>query len=251
MAAGNLPGAATAVVQSPELALGIIMLLALTAYTLLAGADFGGGVWDLLARGPRAAGQRQAIARAIAPVWEANHVWLIFLIVILFTAFPRAFAALSVALFAPFHLVLLGIVLRGAAFVFRSYTDPATRPHRFWASTFGAASTITPFLLGVSLASVSTAAIRVSRGGVTVDVQGAWLSPFSLLTGLLALTLAAYLAAVYLTVETEGRVQEDFRAASLGSAVVRACLRLLCCWSCLRRPRSFGTIFPMHAHCRC
>src|SRR5690349_12175088 len=100
---------------------GAVAVAALLAYAVLAGADFGGGIWDLLARGPREEAQRSAITTAMGPVWEANHVWLIFLIVLLFSCFPAAFAALSVAFFVPFHLVLAGIVLRGAAFVFRSH----------------------------------------------------------------------------------------------------------------------------------
>src|SRR5688572_29195544 len=96
-----------------EFLLAFVMLAALIAYALLAGADFGGGIWDLMSHGSRAAEQRRHIATAIGPVWEANHVWLIFLIVLLFTCFPRAFAAASVALFWPLHLILAGIVLRG------------------------------------------------------------------------------------------------------------------------------------------
>src|SRR2546423_4023470 len=92
-----------------------VALAGVIAYAVLGGADFGGGIWDLFAAGPRAAQQRAAIAHAMGPVWEANHVWLIFVIVLLFTAFPPAFAALSIALFGPFHLVLVGIILRGAA----------------------------------------------------------------------------------------------------------------------------------------
>src|SRR3954449_10369474 len=93
-----------------------VALVALVAYGVLAGADFGGGVWDLFAAGPRRDAQRAAIAAAMAPVWEANHVWLIFVIVLLFACFPPAFAALSVGLFVPLHLALVGITLRGAAF---------------------------------------------------------------------------------------------------------------------------------------
>src|SRR2546429_3793912 len=98
-------------------------LVGLMAYAVLAGADFGGGVWDLFATGPaaRRRAQRDAIAHAMGPVWEANHVWLIFVIVLLFTCFPRGYAALVTALFVPMHLVLAGIMLRGAAFVFRNY----------------------------------------------------------------------------------------------------------------------------------
>ncbi|MBK6532863.1 MAG: cytochrome d ubiquinol oxidase subunit II [Deltaproteobacteria bacterium] len=99
----------------------VLALVALTAYGVLAGADFGSGVWDLFASGPRKRAQRDALAHAIGPVWEANHVWLIFAVVLLFSSFPRAFWAISVGLFAPLHLVLVGIILRGAAFVFRAY----------------------------------------------------------------------------------------------------------------------------------
>src|SRR6476659_3547210 len=93
-----------------------VTLVALIIYAILGGADFGGGVWDLFATGPRKGAQRDAIAGAMGPVWEANHVWLIFVLVMLFTCFPRGYAALAVQLFLPFHLALVGIMLRGAAF---------------------------------------------------------------------------------------------------------------------------------------
>ncbi|ADU50852.1 cytochrome bd quinol oxidase subunit 2 apoprotein [Thermaerobacter marianensis DSM 12885] len=209
----------------PETVVAVVLMLALTAYAVLAGADFGGGVWDLLARGPRAEAQRQAIARAMGPVWEANHVWLIFALVLLFTAFPRAYSSLGVALFVPFHLVLAGIVLRGAAFVFRAPAATASGPQRAWASVFGAASTITPFLLGATLAAVSSGGIRVADdGAVTVNAVYAWFSPFSLLVGALTVALFAYLAAVYLAVETGGELQEDFRRRALGAGVAVAVL---------------------------
>jgi cytochrome bd ubiquinol oxidase subunit II len=122
--------------------LGGVGMAAVMAYAVLAGADFGGGVWDLFATGPRAEQQRAAIGRAMGPVWEANHVWLIFVIVILFSGFPPAFAALSVALFWPFHLVLVGIVLRGAAFVFRAHGQEATGHRLGWGPVFGGASAL-------------------------------------------------------------------------------------------------------------
>lgn len=206
---------------------GVAMLLALTAYAVLGGADFGGGVWDLIATGTRRQERQEAIAHAIGPVWEANHVWLIFMVVILFTAFPTAFSALSIAFFAPFHLALVGIVLRGAAFVFRANMDPQSSQWRTWASVFGAASTITPLLLGTALGAVSSGGIRVVNGTVTVDPLQAWFSPVSLLIGALTLALFAYLAAVYLTVETKGAVQEDFRTRALGAGAVVALLAIL------------------------
>ncbi|WP_243149848.1 cytochrome d ubiquinol oxidase subunit II [Thermaerobacter sp. PB12/4term] len=209
----------------PETVVAVVLMLALTAYAVLGGADFGGGVWDLLARGPRAEAQRQAIARAMGPVWEANHVWLIFALVLLFTAFPRAYSSLGVALFVPFHLVLAGIVLRGAAFVFRAPAATAAGPQRAWASVFGAASTITPFLLGATLAAVSSGGIRVAPdGSVSTNALHAWFSPFSLLVGALAVALFAYLAAVYLAVETRGALQEDFRRRALGAGIAVAVL---------------------------
>ncbi len=202
-----------------------LALVALIAYGVLAGADFGGGVWDALARGPRRQAQREAIARAMGPVWEANHVWLIFVIVLLFTGFPNAFAALSVALFVPFHLVLLGIILRGAAFVFRAYSPQgATRPSaqaQRWGAVFGAASVLTPLLLGMCLGAVSSGGIRVAGGQVRTEGVP-WLSALSVAVGLLALSICAYLAAVYLANETAGELREDFRRRALwaGTAVV-------------------------------
>src|ERR1051326_5859408 len=99
----------------------VVLWLAVIAYAVLGGADFGGGIWDLFASGPQAARQRRLIDQAIGPVWEANHVWLIFLIVGLFTAFPTAFAALAVALYVPLTVAMTGVVLRGAAFAFRGH----------------------------------------------------------------------------------------------------------------------------------
>ena len=205
-----------------------LALVALIAYAVLAGADFGGGIWDAFARGPRKSAQREAIAHAMGPVWEANHVWLIFVIVLLFTCFPPAFAALSVALFTPFHLVLLGIILRGAAFVFRAYSPQSSRslrPGRLarrWGAVFGTASVITPVLLGMCLGAVSAGHVRVDAGVVTFDGPPPWLDPLSLAIGVFALAICAYLAAVYLAIETEGELREDFRRRALwaGTAVV-------------------------------
>jgi cytochrome d ubiquinol oxidase subunit II len=106
--------------MSPDLLLAGSIGIALCLYFLFGGADFGGGVWDLLASGPRAAAQRRAVGAAIGPVWEANHVWLILVIVVLFTGFPPAFAAISVALHVPLTLFTVGVVLRGSAFAFRA-----------------------------------------------------------------------------------------------------------------------------------
>jgi cytochrome bd ubiquinol oxidase subunit II len=211
-------------------------IIALVAYAVLGGADFGGGIWDLFATGPRSRAQRDAIAQAMGPVWEANHVWLIFVIVIIFSAFPAAYAALSTALFVPFHIVLLGIILRGAAFVFRAYSPESARTTgagtgaRQWGAIFGAASVLTPLLLGMCLGAVSSGGITVTDGRVAFDGGvPPWLAPISLLMGLLALALCAYLAAVFLANETAGELREDFRSRALlaGTAVVALSVILL------------------------
>ncbi|MEP6917063.1 MAG: cytochrome d ubiquinol oxidase subunit II [Acidobacteriota bacterium] len=197
-----------------------VMFAALAAYAVLAGADFGGGVWDLVSRGPRASAQRKTIADAIGPVWEANHVWLIFFIVLLFTCFPRAYAAASVALFWPLHLVLIGIVLRGSSFVFRAYGPPGVTAEAVWGRVFGAASAVSPVLLGMCLGTLSSGGIQFAGGQVAPSSQSAWLSPFPLVVGLLALALCAYLAAVYLVMESAGALAEDFRRRALAAWIV-------------------------------
>ena len=114
----------------------------------MGGADYGGGMWDLLACGSRAQRQRHAIVEAIAPIWEANHVWLILVIVLLFTAFPRAFSTMMVALHIPITAMLIGIVLRGSAFVFRKYDSTEDAVQRRWSTVFGVASFLLHFFRG-------------------------------------------------------------------------------------------------------
>src|SRR5439155_2863496 len=143
----------------PDLLAGTIFL-ALNAYAVLGGADFGGGVWDLLAFGPRKERQRELIAEAIGPVWEANHVWLILAIVLLFTCFPPAFARLGTLLHIPLSLVLIGIVLRGSAFTFWRYGGSggshADLAQRRWGVVFAVASLITPLLLGTTAGAIAS-----------------------------------------------------------------------------------------------
>jgi cytochrome bd ubiquinol oxidase subunit II len=211
------------VIAEPSLVLAIaaIILLALNAYALLGGADFGGGVWDLLASGPRRDRQRELIERAISPVWEANHVWLILAVVLLFTCFPSAFARLTVALHIPLTLVLVGIVLRGSAFTFRAYETRYVRAQHRWGRIFSVASTVTPFLLGVSVGAIASGRVEApgTRGFVEAYVAP-WLTPFALTTGCLAVVLFAYIAAVYLTVEAkETALREDFRRRALASGI--------------------------------
>jgi cytochrome d ubiquinol oxidase subunit II len=207
-----------------ELVAGIV-LAALTAYVLLGGADFGGGVWDLLASGPRKREQRALIAEAIGPIWEANHVWLILVIVVLFTCFPVAFARLTIALHIPLSLMLIGIVLRGSAFTFRSHYghggehgDAGTSAH--WGRIFAIASVGTPVTLGLCVSALAAGTLRPpGRDRFYESYVAPWLTPFGVGVGLLTLALFAFLAAVYLTVEArEPALQEDFRHRALGAA---------------------------------
>jgi cytochrome d ubiquinol oxidase subunit II len=202
-----------------ELIVAGFMFVALIFYAVTGGADFGGGMWDLLATGPRADAQRNAIDKAIAPIWEADHVWLILVIVILFTGFPRAFAAMMTALNIPFTLMLIGIVLRGSAFTFRKYDVKSQEVHHRWSTLFGAASFFTPFIQGVTLGALSTGQIRIVDGRLATGFFTGWLTPFALACGLFALALFAFLAATYLTVDpsAEPNVQNDFRLRALWS----------------------------------
>src|SRR5215472_3616041 len=216
-------------------AVAILLWLSLTVYAVLAGADFGGGVWDALARGPRARRQRAAVAAAMGPVWEANHVWLIFMIVGLFTAFPPAFAALAVALYLPFTVAMIGIVLRGAAFAFRAHGRDAVGRLEPWGVVFGAASVVTPAFLGAAAAAVASGAIRVAGGQVTSGPFAGWTTALAADLALLSVSICAYLAATYLMVEAQDEpdLQADFRrravAAGLASGVF-ALLGLVLAW---------------------
>ena len=198
-----------------------ILGLSLNAYVLLGGADFGGGVWDLLASGPRRNRQREVIAHAIGPIWEANHVWLILAIVLTFTCFPPVYAQLGTVLHIPLTLMLVGIILRGSAFTFRTYDSQHDAVQRRWGRIFASASVITPVLLGISIGAVAAGRVgRDSRGGFREQFIEPWLTPFTVSVGLLALTLFAFLAAVFLTLETRDRdLSNDFRKRALASGV--------------------------------
>ena len=191
---------------------GILLVIGagVVAYAVLGGADFGGGVWDLLAAGPRRDARRRLIASTMGPVWEANHVWLVFVLIGLFSGFPIAFGALARMLAVPLAIALLGIVLRGAAFVFRQYGGA---PAAGWGRVFAVASTLAPASLGYC-----AGAIAVGRVG----------GAFPIAAGVLALACCAYLAAVFLCREALVRdvpvLAADFRRRALASAVVTGAL---------------------------
>lgn len=205
-----------------------VLWLALIAYAVLGGADFGAGIWDLFAVGPQRSRQRQLINRAIGPVWEANHVWLIFLIVGLFTVFPSAFAVLTTELFVPLTIVLFGIVLRGAAFIFRTYElDVNSRTAEVWSRIFSTTSLITPFFLGASAAAVASGQLAFSNGVPETNLGSAWLSPFAINIGLMAVSLCATLAAVYLTEEASLYGEPDFARAYRNRALIAGAVTAL------------------------
>ncbi len=212
----------------PEL-VAAILWLSLTAYAVLAGADFGGGVWDLFAAGPRAGAQRAAVAEAMGPVWEANHVWLIFMIVGLFTAFPVTFGVLGLALYFPFSIALVGIVFRGASFAFRAHGRSAVGPLSPWGVVFGVASVVTPISLGTAAAAVASGAIHARHGQLSSGFLDGWTSPLALVIGVFALSMCAYLAATYLMVENENHPQllADFRRRAIAAGLVSGLLALV------------------------
>lgn len=206
-----------------------ILWLSLIAYAVLGGADFGAGVWDMFAFGSNAQHQHDLIDRALGPVWEANHVWIIFLVVGLFSAFPTPFAALVTALYVPLTLALIGIALRGSAFVFRTHGLRAGKPAmRIWTRVFSFSSIITPFFLGLAAATVASGQIHVRVGSVQADLGVFLFTPFALTIGIMAIALCATLAAIYLTVEAannkEYALAEAFRWRGLIAGAITAAL---------------------------
>jgi cytochrome d ubiquinol oxidase subunit II len=200
--------------------LAALLALSLNAYVLFGGADFGGGVWDMLASGPRRERQREVIAHALGPIWEANHVWLILAIVLSFTCFPPVYSRLGTVLHIPLTLMLVGIVLRGSAFTFRTYDSQHDTAQRRWGRVFASASVITPVLLGVSIGAVASGRVMRTNGTFVQQFVEPWLTPFAFSVGLLALALFAFLAAVFLTLESHDReLCEDFRRRALAAGV--------------------------------
>jgi len=202
-----------------------VMVLSLNMYVLLGGADFGGGVWDFFARGNKQDEQRALIAEAIGPIWEANHVWLILVVVLLFSCFPKAFAHLATELHVPLTIMLVGVVLRGSAFTFRTYDSKQDAVQRRWGRIFSVASLLTPIVLGVCLGAVSSGALplRSPREAAALSFAARFVDPwfasaFPWAVGLLTLLLFAFLAASYLTVEApEGVLRDVFRRRALQS----------------------------------
>jgi cytochrome d ubiquinol oxidase subunit II len=203
-----------------------LMWTGVTAYALLGGADFGAGIWDLLAGGARR-GQRQRdlIAHSIGPVWEANHVWLIFVLVVMWTAFPPLFAAISSTLYLPLTAIALGVIARGSAFAFRKAVTELWQ-RRLFGALFAFSSLVTPFFLGAAAGAVASG--RVPPGIASGDVITSWVNPASVITGVFAVVTCAYLAAVYLTADARRSgdhfLAEAFRWRALLAGVIAGTL---------------------------
>lgn len=208
----------------PSLADALLLVIwaSLTLYALLGGADFGGGVWDLLAgRADTGLRQRRLIEHAIGPVWEANHVWLIFAIVLCWTGFPAAFAAVASTLYIPLTLLAFGIIARGAAFAFRKVSSEPGQ-QRLFGAAFAVSSVATPFFLGAVAGGVASG--RVPPGIAAGNLITSWWNPASWFTGALAVGVCVYLAAVYLCADARRygapELAEIFRRKAIGAGAL-------------------------------
>lgn len=204
-----------------------LIVLGLTAYAVLAGADFGTGLWDLAAgRGDRGREVRRLIENSMGPVWEANHVWLIFVLVVFWTGFPLAFGSVASTLYVPLFVAMVGIVLRGTAFATRGVTGAGAR--RSADLLFAISSVLTPFFLGAVVGGIASG--RVPVGNAAGDALTSWWNPTSVLVGVLAVATEAHLAAVYLGADAARRgdaaMSEAFRRRALVSGAAAGAIAM-------------------------
>jgi cytochrome d ubiquinol oxidase subunit II len=204
-----------------------VLLVGLTAYAILGGADFGAGFWDLTAGGAeRGARMRGLVKRSMGPVWEANHVWLIFVLVVLWTCFPNAFGPIMETLYVPLFLAAIGIIFRGAAFALRGEAATIAEA-RVLGATFALSSVLTPFFLGAAVGAVASGQVSVEDPG---GAFSSWTNATSLFAGALAVATGAYVAAIFLAADAvradASDLAEAFRARALGMAVVAGALAL-------------------------
>ena len=202
-------------------AVAMVLFFGVTAYAVFAGADFGAGFWDLVAGGTeRGTRPRALVDHSIGPVWEANHVWLIFCLVVLWTAFSVAFQSIMLTLFVPLTLAALGIVLRGSGFAFRKSVS-VTKQRRFYGAIFAASSVPVPYCMGAVAGAIASG--RVPSGGEAGDWWTSWVNPTSVLGGVLAIAVCAFLASVYLIADADRLEQpemvEYFRVRAIGAAL--------------------------------
>jgi cytochrome d ubiquinol oxidase subunit II len=207
----------------------VFILVGLAAYAVLAGADFGAGFWTLVAGGGRVgpADTREEARHAMGPVWEANHVWLIFILVVCWTAYPVAFGSIASTLSIPLFVAALGIILRGTAYALRGQLA-GSRGERNVERVFALSSVLTPFALGTVIGGIASG--RVPVGNAAGDLVTSWLNPTSILIGALTVVFSAYLAAVYLAADARRRgtraLELDFRTRALAAGVVAGALAL-------------------------
>ncbi len=223
--------------MAPEVIVLGIMFIALTLYAVLGGADFGAGVWEFTTVLQSDKKDKKLIANAIGPVWEANHVWLIFVLIIILNGFPVAFAAISRALWVPLLLALAGVVFRGAGFIFRAYAVGADWLRETAGAVFALASTFTPFFMGMAIGAISTGELPIAAdGSYSGNHLTDWITPLSIYSGILAVGMCAYLAAVYMTREAQlsgdPTLLERWRGRALSTGIwigILAFLGLLMC----------------------
>jgi cytochrome bd ubiquinol oxidase subunit II len=199
----------------------VALFVGVLLYAVFGGADFGAGFWDLTAGGAEKGRRpRGLIDRSIGPVWEANHVWLIYSLVVTWTAFSGAFAAIMSTLYIPLGLAALGIVIRGSGFAFRK-VSVRTSEQRLTGAAFATSSVVTPFFFGAVAGGIASGRVPSAGGG---DALGSWVNPTSILGGFLAVFVCAYLAAIFLIAEARARRANDleawFRRRALVAAVV-------------------------------
>jgi cytochrome bd ubiquinol oxidase subunit II len=200
----------------------VFVLAGLALYVVLAGADFGAGFWQLFAgRGEHAERVREHAHHSMAPVWEANHVWLIFVLTVFWTAYPRAFGSIASTLAVPLFIAALGIIFRGAAYAFRAGASNA-REAGLTDTIFSLSSILTPFALGAAIGGIASE--RVPVGNAARHLFSSWLNPSSIVIGVLAVVTSAYLAAVYLAADaarsSQPTLERDFRLRALGAGVL-------------------------------
>jgi cytochrome d ubiquinol oxidase subunit II len=206
----------------------LLTLVGLAAYAVLGGADFGAGFWFLLAgRGRDGQRIRDHTFNAMGPVWEANHVWLIFVLVVCWTAYPVAFASIASTLAVPLFIATVGVIMRGTAYALRS-GNPSPRQDSAIGLVFSTSSVLTPFALGTAIGGIASG--RVPVGNAEGDLITSWLNPMSLLIGVLAVATAAYLSAVFLAADGarqhDGAMTSAFRRRALVVGVIAGAIAL-------------------------
>jgi cytochrome d ubiquinol oxidase subunit II len=222
----------------------ILMLIGLVAYTVLAGADLGTGVWELTARrSPRALALRDHAHDAMAPVWEANHVWLIFVLTVCWSAYPTAFGSIMSTLSVPLFVTLVGIILRGLAYALRAGAG-THRERGLIDDLFALSSILTPFALGAAVGGIASG--RVPVGNAAGNLVTSWLNQTSVMIGAIAVAVGAHLAAVYLAADARRvgarELVRGFRVRALVSGVAAGVLALGGWWSCTTMPSTCSRV---------